>query len=92
MKVVKRKSKKKFIVITLFFIIMWVVIWYMFNTYKNEEVKERNYKATKLESTVYSENVEKIEEKSKTLADVIENITRKCSWNFKTKKYGKFNF
>ena len=55
-------------------------------TYSKIEIKSGNYEATNSKQTV-----EKVEEKSQTIADIIEETTKKCSRNFKTKKCRKLN-
>ena len=76
MKVVQKKKNNKIIIIAILLMIAWFGIFLLLNTYSREQVNSSNYKTARLESTNYSENVEKVEEKSKNLADVIENVTK----------------
>ena len=92
MKAAKRRDNKKVIIISILLIILWVIGWYMFNTYNNKEIKQGNYNATRLESTNYSENVENIEKKSQSLADVIENVTKSVVGISKLKNTGNSIF
>lgn len=88
MKFVKKNSNKKIIIISIFLIIAWVIGWYMYNTYKNIEIKENNYTANKVQSTNYSENVEKITKESNSLADKIEEVTKSVVGISKLKNTG----
>ena len=88
MKVVQRKKNNKIIIIAILLIIMWVSVILLFNTYSKAETNSSNYKTTRLESTDYSENVEKLEEKSKNLADVIEDVTKSVVGISKLKNTG----
>ena len=89
LKVVQKKKKNyKIIVVALLLIIAWVVSFLLFNTYSRAQTNTSNYKTTRLESTDYSENVEKVEEKSQTLADVIENVTKSVVGISKLKNTG----
>ena len=92
MRAAKRKDNKKVIIISILLIILWIIGWYMFNTYNNKEIKQGNYNATRLESTNYSENVENIEKKSQSLADVIENVTKSVVGISKLKNTGNSIF
>lgn len=84
----KRKKNNKIIVVALLLIIAWVAAFLSLNTYSRAEINQSNYKTTRLESTDYSENVEKVEEKSQTLADVIENVTKSVVGISKLKNTG----
>jgi len=88
LKVVQRKKNNKIIIIAILLIIMWVSVILLFNTYSKAETNSSNYKTTRLESTDYSENVEKLEEKSKNLADVIEDVTKSVVGISKLKNTG----
>lgn len=84
----KRKKNNKIIVIALLLIIAWVTAFLSLNTYSRAEINQSNYKTTRLESTDYSENVEKVKEKSQSLADVIENVTKSVVGISKLKNTG----
>ena len=84
----KRKKNNKIIVIALLLIIAWVAVFLSLNTYSRAEINKSNYKTTRLESTDYSENVEKVKEKSQSLADVIENVTKSVVGISKLKNTG----
>ncbi len=87
MKVVQRKKNKKIIIPILLIIACFSALLFL-NTYSREQKNLNNYKTTRLESTNYSENVEKVEEKSQSLADVIENVTKSVVGISKLKNTG----
>lgn len=87
MKVVQRKKNKKIIIPILLIIVCFSALLFL-NTYSREQTNSNNYKTTRLESTNYSENVEKVEEKSQSLADVIENVTKSVVGISKLKNTG----
>ena len=76
MKYVSKKRNKKIIYITILLIMLWIILWYMYNTYNKIEINQNSYQTTRLQSTNYSENVENITNKSNTLADKIEDVTK----------------
>ena len=84
----KKKSNKKFILIPLFLIVLWIITWYLFNTYNSVKINTSNYNTQRVQSTVYSEDVEKVENKSKTLADIIEETTKSVVGISKLKNAG----
>lgn len=49
----------------------------MYNTYQNIEIEDSSYLVTKAQSTIEEQTVENVEEKSKNVADVLEDITEK---------------
>lgn len=92
LKIVKRKTNKKLLITTLFFILLWVVGFYMYNTYNNIKIAPGKYQTQKLESTIYAESVEKEQKKSKNLADVIEDVTKSVVGISKLKNTGSSIF
>ena len=69
----KRKSSgKKIMITTIILLIVWLLGFYLYVTYNNIEIYDSNYTAQKTQSTIEEQTVEKVEEKSKTVADVIE--------------------
>lgn len=89
MKMITPKKKwKKALIITLLTTIVYIIIWYLVNTYQNIEIKQSNYETTKVQSTNYSEKVENIEQESKSLADVIEDVTKSVVGISKLKSTG----
>lgn len=69
----KKRSWKVFIILT----IIWIIGVFLYNTYKNIEIDNSNYIATKVKSTEYEQTVEKTEDNSKKIVDVIEETTQK---------------
>ena len=53
------------------------------------EIKSENYEATKTQSTESAQTVEKVEEKNKTIADIIEETTKSIVGISKLKNAGK---
>ncbi len=87
---VKRKisNQKKVIIIAFFTIVVWISVFYLYITYNNIEIKANNYEATRILSTPSTQTVEKVEEESKKVADVIEETTRKVVGISKLKNMG----
>lgn len=92
MKAVKRRSGKKGVIIFIVFMILFFSGWYIFDMYKIKNINNSNYNSIKVESTKSYENVENIEEKSKSLADVIENVTQSVVGISKLKNTGNSIF
>ena len=88
MKMVRRNSKSKVIIVTILLIILWIAGWYIYNTYINIDITQNDYKVERLQSTVYAEDVENISKKSESLADVIEEVTKSVVGISKLKNTG----
>lgn len=88
MKKGKKSTRKKAWKIFLVLTILWVVGIFMYNTYQKIEINESSYVATKVKSTEYEQTVEKQEENSKNIADVLEEITQKVVGISKLKEPG----
>jgi len=73
----KISNGKKVIIVFLLLIFLWISGFYMYTTYNNIEIDNRGYEATKIQSTVEAQTVEKQEENSKNVADIIEETTKK---------------
>lgn len=84
----KNSNLKKALSIFIILLIMWLLLFYMYITYKNIKIDESNYKVSKLQSTEYEETVEKVEENGRKVADVIEDTTRKVVGISKLKNAG----
>ena len=81
----KKASNLKKAVTTFFILlILWIFGFYLYVTYKNIEIDNSNYTAEKTVSTIREENVESATKESKSVADVIEDVTRMCGRYFKT--------
>ena len=81
-------NQKKVIITAILTIAVWVFVFYLYITYKNIEVNPSNYEATRTQSTVETQTVEKAEEESQKVADVIEETTRKVVGISKLKNAG----
>ena len=81
-------NQKKVIITAILTITVWVFVFYLYITYKNIEVNPSNYEATRTQSTVETQTVEKAEEESQKVADVIEETTRKVVGISKLKNAG----
>lgn len=81
-------TKKKATIVATLTIAIWVFIFYLYITYKNIEINPSNYEATKTLSTPSTQTVEKAEEESKKVADIIEETTRKVVGISKLKNTG----
>lgn len=80
----KKRAMMLFIVLTL----IWIIVFFMYHTYQNIEIDKSNYVATKVQSTAYEQTVEKIEENSKKVADILEKTTQKVVGISKLKEPG----
>lgn len=85
-------EKKKVIILTILGIMLWVFGIYLYNTYQNIEIEEQNYTAMKAQSTIQEQTVEKVEENSEKVADVLEETTRKVVGISKLKNAGNSIF
>lgn len=89
----KKASNLKKAVTTFFILLMlWIFGFYLYVTYKNIEIEDSSYQAKRTVSTIREETVESATEESKKISDVIEEVTRLCSWYLKIKKYRCINF
>ena len=89
MKRKKRKNNKKKITITAIIVaILWLFGFYIYVTYSKIEIKSGDYEATKVQSTESAQTVEKVEEKSQTIADIIEETTKSVVGISKLKSTG----
>ena len=89
MKRIKRKNaKKKITIIAIIVAILWLFGFYIYVTYSKIEIKSGNYEATKVQSTESAQTVEKEEEKSQTIADIIEETTKSVVGISKLKSAG----
>lgn len=89
MKRKRKKSNKKKVFITFFVLLfVWISGFFMYHTYQNIEIDNNNYVATKTKSTEGEQTVETVQEKSKTIADVLEEATEKVVGISKLKNAG----
>lgn len=84
----KMSNLKKAIISCITLIFIWILGFYLYTTYSNIEINTQNYKTTKLQSTVEAQTVEKVEENSKTVSDIIEETNKKVVGISKLKEPG----
>ena len=84
----KKNSKKKIIITTIMLIVLWILGFYLYVTYNNIEIYDSNYTAERTQSTIEEQTVENVEEKSKTVADVIEETVESVVGISKLKNAG----
>lgn len=73
---IKRKSNLRIVLSTTIpIIIIFSILVYLYDTYKNIDISNSNYETEKVvaKSTIEEQTVEKVEENSKNVADVLEN-------------------
>ena len=86
-----KKNKKnlgKVLIVSILLMSLWILGFYLYTTYNNIEINNDDYKVTRLQSTMEAQTVEKIEENSKTIADIIEETNRKVVGISKLKEPG----
>ena len=88
----KMSNLKKVTITFIILLIFWILGFYIYFTYQNIEVKEPNYEATRTLSTTEEQTVEKIEENSTKVADVIEKTTQSVVGISKLKNVGNSIF
>lgn len=86
-KIKKRKYLKKTLKIFIVLSILWVFVFYLYNTYQKIEINN-NYVATKTQSTLKEQTVENVHDNSKKIADVLEETTEKVVGISKLKETG----
>ena len=84
----KRSNKKRALIFFCIAIALWIFGFYLYNTYKKIEINPSNYETTRIISTYDNQTVEKAIENSKTVADIIEETTRKVVGISKLKNTG----
>lgn len=83
---------KKVLVVSIFLIIVWILGFYVYVTYKNIEIESPNYEVTKVQSTIKEQTVEEVEENSQKVADIIENSIESIVGISKLKETGSSIF
>lgn len=82
---------KKKIILVVIITLFTFFIYNLYKMYQKIEIKE-NYEAKRTElSTKYEQTVENVTKESKTVANMLEEITRKCCRNFKINKCRRVN-
>ena len=86
----KRKNpRKKALIISITAILIWILGFYIYTTYNKIEINNQNYETQKIKSTQSEQTVEKEQEESKTIADVIEETTKSVVGISKLKSAGE---
>lgn len=83
-----KKKTKKIRRIALTLIVLWIIGVFLYNMYNNIDVNDSNYIAEKEKSTVQEQIVENTEKNSKSVADTIEETTKKIVGISKLKDAG----
>lgn len=73
-------------------LIIWILGFYVYVTYNNIEIYDSNYTTQRTQSTIEEQTVEKVEEESKTVADVIEETVESVVGISKLKNTGSSIF
>lgn len=84
----KMNKKKKVFITFIVLLFVWISGFFMYHTYQNIEIYNNSYIATKAQSTLGEQTVENVQEKSKTIADVLEETTEKVVGISKLKNAG----
>lgn len=84
----KMSNKKKIFITFIALLFVWISGFFMYYTYQNIEIDNNSYIATKAQSTIGEQTVENVQEKSKTIADVLEETTEKVVGISKLKNAG----
>jgi len=88
----KTRNKTKKVIISFFVaLFIWIFGFYLYIIYDKIEI-DNSYETQKLQSTVEAQTVEKEEEKSQNVADIIEKTTRKIVGISKLKETGSSIF
>ena len=86
----KRKNpRKKALIISITAILIWILGFYIYTTYNKIEINNQNYETQKIKSTQSEQTVEKVQEESKMIADVIEETTKSVVGISKLKSAGE---
>ena len=83
-----KNNLRKVIIVSFLLIFMWISGFYLYTTYNNIEINNENYKVTRLKSTIEAQTVDKAQENSKNVADIIEETNRKVVGISKLKELG----
>ena len=84
----KKSTGKKIMITTIVLLSIWLLGFYIYVTYNNIEIYDSNYTAQKTQSTIEEQTVEKVEEESKNVADVIEETVESVVGISKLKNTG----
>lgn len=92
---IKRKSNLRIVLSTIIpIIIVFSILVYLYDTYRNIDINNLNYETEKVvaKSTIEEQTVEKVEENSKNVADILENTMQSVVGISKLKDNGSSIF
>ncbi len=84
----KQNKQKRILIIFGIIMFLWILGFYMYATYNRIEISDNSYETQRIQSTIREETVEKEEENSKKVADIIEETTEKVVGISKLKNTG----
>ncbi|MCI8444612.1 MAG: hypothetical protein HFJ37_05650 [Clostridia bacterium] len=84
----KSSNLKKVLTTFIILITIWILGFYFYITYQKIEIEDNQYTTSKLQSTIGAQTVENTEEKSETIADMLEETTQKVVGISKLKSAG----
>ncbi len=71
---IKEKSNlRKVLTASIIFVLIFSISIYLYDTYTRIDISDSNYEIEKVKSTISEQTVESEEEKSRTVADILEN-------------------
>lgn len=87
-----KKIKNKKIILSILVIFSIIIIIYLYKIYINIEISNDNYKIERTQSTTYEQTVEKEEEKSKNVSNMLEETMKSVVGISKLKDNGGIIF
>lgn len=91
-RIIRRSKISRVISALIILMIILLISIYLYNTYKNIDIDNSNYKIEQVQSTVNEQTVEKEIENSKNVADILENIMQSVVGISKLKDNGSSIF
>lgn len=88
----KISNRKKVIITFIILVILWIFALYIYTIYSNIQINNTNYETSRLQSTIEEQTVDNEEEKSQTIANMLEETTRKIVGVSKLKNAGSSIF
>ena len=88
LKMKKKKSPTKFIILAIIAIALWIFGFYVYFTYQKIEINNQGYTATRTLSTQQEQTAEEVEENSTKVADILEKTTKSVVGISKLKNTG----
>ena len=73
----KKNNFKKAMILFITLSLMWIIGMYVYVTYNNIEINTQNYESIRASSTREEQTVDNVQENSKKVSDVIEEITNR---------------